>query len=266
MFALALIVAVAAAVRSTWSPCGLSMLSTITPLAERSRGRRYGQTASWFVAGSTLGGLTTGSLAALLAIGWHRLGATATVALLVGAVSAVGALLVDAGWPRSSIPHHRRQVNEQWLEQFRSWVYGSGFGWQIGTGLATYIMTAGVYLWIVLAALTGSPVRALVTGAVFGGVRGLAILLTAGVAAPQQLMTLHSWFEARREQIRRGVVAVEGATVIACLGAASVPLGVTLVVGVLAAVVWWNDRQLSLEPSVPLSAVGSKSRAKEFMQ
>ncbi len=43
------LVAVAAAVRSTWSPCGLSMLSTITPMSEQAkdhsyRGRRVG---SW---------------------------------------------------------------------------------------------------------------------------------------------------------------------------------------------------------------------------
>ena len=31
----AALVAVVAALRSLWSPCGLSMLSTITPLAER---------------------------------------------------------------------------------------------------------------------------------------------------------------------------------------------------------------------------------------
>ena len=45
-------VAVAAAARSTWSPCGLSMLSSITPLAERSRGHRFGVTATWFVLGA----------------------------------------------------------------------------------------------------------------------------------------------------------------------------------------------------------------------
>ena len=39
---LAIATACGAAVRSTWSPCGLSMLSTITPLTERARGHRYG--------------------------------------------------------------------------------------------------------------------------------------------------------------------------------------------------------------------------------
>ena len=43
------VVAVAAAVRSTWSPCGLSMLSTITPFGERAKGHSYRATAAWFV-------------------------------------------------------------------------------------------------------------------------------------------------------------------------------------------------------------------------
>src|SRR5262245_28638289 len=49
---LGVVVAVAAAVRSTWSPCGLSMLSSITPFGERSRGHRYSVTAAWFVVGA----------------------------------------------------------------------------------------------------------------------------------------------------------------------------------------------------------------------
>jgi hypothetical protein len=49
-----LVVAVAAAIRSTWSPCGLSMLSTITPIAERGRNHRYYSTATWFVLGAVL--------------------------------------------------------------------------------------------------------------------------------------------------------------------------------------------------------------------
>ena len=33
------------------------------------------------------------------------------------------------------LPVHHRQVNERWLDQFRPWVYGAGFGWQIGDGV-----------------------------------------------------------------------------------------------------------------------------------
>ena len=54
--AVASLVALAAAVRSTWSPCGLSMLSTITPLSEQAKGHSYRSTAAWFVLGATVGG------------------------------------------------------------------------------------------------------------------------------------------------------------------------------------------------------------------
>ena len=58
---LASVVAVAAAIRSTWSPCGLSMLSTITPLAERGRSHRYASTAAWFVVGAVARRATLGA-------------------------------------------------------------------------------------------------------------------------------------------------------------------------------------------------------------
>ena len=63
----AAVTVVVAAVRSTWSPCGWSMLSTITPLTERGRGHRFGATASWFVGGAVLGGALCYAVSAILA-------------------------------------------------------------------------------------------------------------------------------------------------------------------------------------------------------
>ena len=57
----AALLAVAVTVRSTWSPCGLSMLSTVTPLAERGRGPPLRATAAWFVVGAIAGGATLGA-------------------------------------------------------------------------------------------------------------------------------------------------------------------------------------------------------------
>ena len=152
--ALAAVVAVAAAARSTWSPCGLSMLSTITPMAERSRGRRWGLTAAWFILGATLGGATLGALAVACASVVGLLDLPARAVLGTAAVLALVTAGMDLGIG-TRMPHHRRQVDELWLDQFRSWVYGIGFGFQIGTGLMTYIMTAAVYLTVMMAALTG---------------------------------------------------------------------------------------------------------------
>ena len=172
---LAIVTAAAAAVRSTWSPCGLSMLSTVTPLAEAGRGRRWSVTARWFVAGAVLGGLTLGALMAGLAALVGALGLSTPAALGVAAVAALVSAASDLDPFGLHLPFHGRQVNERWLDQYRAWVYGGGFGWQIGVGLATYIMTAGIYLMILLAALTGDPLVALAIGAGFGLVRGLAI-------------------------------------------------------------------------------------------
>jgi hypothetical protein len=68
VLALGVVVAVAAAVRSTWSPCGQSMLSQLTPVGEASRGYRYRTTAIWFVIGAVVGGATLGAVMAALAV------------------------------------------------------------------------------------------------------------------------------------------------------------------------------------------------------
>ena len=100
---LAAVVAVAAAVRSTWSPCGLSVLSSITPFGESSRAHRYGVTAGWFVAGAVAGGATLGAVAAGLAagvstldLGRHPAWVAGALAALVGAAAAVDAGLFGA--------------------------------------------------------------------------------------------------------------------------------------------------------------------------
>ena len=50
-----LVLAVVAAVRGLWSPCGLSMISTITPMSERGRGHRFWVTACWYTSGALPG-------------------------------------------------------------------------------------------------------------------------------------------------------------------------------------------------------------------
>jgi MFS family permease len=223
LIALAATTAVAAAVRSTWSPCGLSMLSTITPMAERSRGRRWGLTAAWFLLGALVGGATLGALAAVGAAGVALLQPSVTAALLVAAVVALAAAAADLGLG-TRLPHHRRQVDEVWLDQYRSWVYGVGFGWQIGTGLATYIMTAGVYLTVVLGALSGRPGVAFGIGVLFGVVRGLAIFLGARLTDPQRLRSFHQRFDTAGPVVRQVVIGVILVVAVVAAGGAGGPV------------------------------------------
>lgn len=184
------------------------MLSTVTPLAEAGRGHRYRWTASWYFGGALLGGATTGAVAAAASIVVRSMGLSATTVASIAAVAAVSAAALDGRWLGPPLPHHRRQVNEDWLGRYRAWVYGAGFGWQIGTGVATYIMTAGVYLVVVLAALTADPLLALLLCVAFGGFRGSMVLVGATVTTTERLRVAHERIETWREPVRRILVAV----------------------------------------------------------
>lgn len=219
VFTLGLVVAVAAAARSTWSPCGLSMLSTITPVTERGRGRRYATTVPWYLLGALLGGATLGAAAALVAMAVGAVGLGSTAALAVIGLFAMVSIGSDLGIKGLHLPRHKRQVDRFWLDDYRSWVYGTGFGWQIGVGLATYIVTTGVYLTVLTAVATGSPVQALTIGVLFGSVRGLAIFLGAGATTLDRLHALHRAMTRFEPWSRVAMFAVQAIVAAIALGA-----------------------------------------------
>jgi len=234
---MALVVAFAAAARSTWSPCGLSMLTSINPLAERGRGHRYGVTAAWFLLGALAGGATLGVAAAIAALLVAGLGLSTETSMAAAAMAAALAALGDAGALGVHFPILRRQVNERWLDELRGWLYGVGFGWQIGVGFATYVMTAAVLLSVVMAALSGSALFALLLGLLFGLLRGSAVLLSSRATSPGALRDLLRRLDGIDELTRRIVLLVElsvaviaGAVVAPWLGVA---LGAVGSVGVL---------------------------------
>ncbi len=188
----ALPVAVVAAIRGVWSPCGLSMLSSITPMTEAGRDNRFRTTAAWFVVGGVIGGVTLGAVAAGGAALIAATGATLTTRLVIGALIAVATAAVDLGVFGIELPIFKRQVNDAWLRTYRGWVYGAGFGWQIGVGVATYIMTAGILLMVALAVLTASPLAALAIGTTFGLVRGSAVFIGRSATTPTKLAEVHA--------------------------------------------------------------------------
>ncbi len=107
------------------------------------------------------------------------------LAAIAGAIA--GAALLD----RRGTPTVRRQVDERWLGVYRGWVYGFGFGVQLGMAVVTIVPSALVYAAIAGAASTGSPAAGAVVGAAFGTARGLGILLGARVRTPQDLAGVH---------------------------------------------------------------------------
>lgn len=265
LIALGVVTALAAAAYSTWSPCGQSMLSQITPLGERSREHSFRFTAAWFVGGAIVGGAMVGGVVALLAAVASATDLTATAALGIVAVLAGLAAASDAHTFGVGPPFLRRQVNEEWLVQYRSWLYGFGFGWQIGTGVTTYIMTTAVLLTFAIAALTASPLAAFVICMVFATTRGLAVLLAVRITTPAALASFHRRFDALGPSVRRAVIVVEVLVAAIAAGAAWRPVAglVVLVAAGLVALVALArfghavvpQRSLSV-PKTPGSAAG----------
>lgn len=207
----ALVTAVAAAARGMWSPCGLSMLSSLNPVSERTRGNRFWVTVGWYVAGASAGGAALGAGCAVAAAGYARMHLSSTWTWSLALAGAVVAVLSDSALTPRSLPIHPRQVDERWLARYRRWIYAGGYGVQIGSGFATYIMTAAVYLTALLAVLTARPAPAFAIGLTFGVVRGLGILVTAGVRTPDQLRRLIGGIDARDRLSLRIAAAVAAA-------------------------------------------------------
>ena len=222
--ALGALVAAASAVRGIWSPCGLSMLSSITPMTEAGRGYRFASTARWFLVGGIAGGLSLGALAAGGAALLSVADLTTSVRWGLGAVLAAATASIDLGVFGIELPIFKRQVNDAWLRRYRSWVYGAGFGWQIGFGVATYIMTAGVFLTIGLAVLGATPMVAIAIGLVFGMVRGSAVYLGRNATTPAALGAVHERLDAWGPAARVAALAAQLVAATALAGAAWGPV------------------------------------------
>ncbi|MFP5578659.1 MAG: hypothetical protein ACLGIZ_10535 [Acidimicrobiia bacterium] len=175
------------------------MLSSIHPLGERAKGNRFGVTAGAFLVGAVVGGATTGALVGLLSIPVDALVPTTVATALIVVVAGGAAICERTGRPLPSVP---RQVDEDWLNQYRGWVYGVGFGFQLGAGVLTYITAAATYVSLAAALLSGHPVAALAIMTTFGLVRGLTLLPARSIASPQRLVEfhrrLHRWSPAVR--------------------------------------------------------------------
>src|SRR5688572_22456308 len=167
------------------------MLSSITPLGERGRGRRWEVTAAWYVAGSLLGGTALGGLLGL--VGEVLPPPTTATAVVLALLCLVGAAL-DARLFGTRLPTIRRQVNEDWLDTYRGWVIGFGFGVQLGLGVTTIVTTSTVYLTLAAALLSGAWQAGALVGAVFGLVRALPLLATRPLVTPAALASLHRRF------------------------------------------------------------------------
>jgi hypothetical protein len=194
------------------------MLASISPLGERARSSRWGVTVTAYVLGSVLGGAAVGVVAAalgsLLPSSWRG---SATAGLLV-ATLLLGGLLLDERAGGLHLPTCRRQVDEAWLGRYRGWVYGAGFGLQLGLGVVTTVASATVYATVLLCALSGSPPLGLALGTLFGLVRALPVL---GLAGAHDRAALHRVFHhverwaPRVDRLARATLATGAAALVA---------------------------------------------------
>ena len=162
------------------------MLASINPLVERGRRSRYWITATAYVVGSVAGGAVTGLVAGSLGALVAAVVPVGTT-VVAGSIAVLGTVALAFEVTRRRVPSIHRQVDEAWLEVYRGWVYGLGFGFQLGLGLSTIVTTAALYLCVAIAFLSGSVGAGLVIGLAFGLVRALPLLTVARVRDPDAL-------------------------------------------------------------------------------
>jgi hypothetical protein len=188
------------------------MLASITPLGERSRRQQWAITVAALIVGSAAAGAAVG--AALAATGrLLPLGASSRLVLLLG-IAAV-AVVLELRPFGVRLPTHRRQVDESWLLRYRGWVYGIGFGGQLGVGVWTIVATSAVYVAFVAELLARDVAAGLAIGATFGLLRGATVLSTVRVDSPQSLLGFHRRFHRAEHAAAIAAVAAQLALIVA---------------------------------------------------
>lgn len=156
--------------------------------------------------------------AVLGTLGWGLFGwIPAGVRLLLLSAVLVAGVVAERGWLGSGLPTTRRQVNEQWMHAYRGWVYGIGYGLQLGAGVATVVTSAAVYATLASELLVGNVPVAIAIGAVFGGIRGLSLLPGVTIAAPAQLVRLDGFFATTAAPAAAFSRAAQGLLAAVCL-------------------------------------------------
>jgi hypothetical protein len=190
------------------------MLASITPLGERGRRAAWGVTVTAFVIGATAAGAGAGAVVG--AAGGLALPATVGVGPRLTALAVIVLVAIALDLRPGPAPGPRRQVNERWLDQYRGWVYGLGFGAQLGLGVTTVVSSAATYVAVAAAFLNAHAGRGALILGCFGAVRGLTPLAAARVRRPDELIAAH----ARLTRWRRPVELAGIAALAAILGAA----------------------------------------------
>ena len=178
------------------------MLTSITPLGERGRGNRWRTTSAWLIFGHVVGGSALGLLLAgvgaiLVLLGLELAPPTSTA---IVSVVVLGSAVFDLTGRR--IPG-RRQVDERWLTKYRGWVYGLGFGVQLGFGFVTVANTA-LFVAVCVAGALLSATNSLLLGVVYGATRGLVASVNGRIRDTASLRRMHRLLDGLERPVRWG--------------------------------------------------------------
>ena len=182
------------------------MLASINPLGERARNQHYVVTVTAYVAASTLAGAALGAVLGFIGSPL----AAPPLALVIVAVVAIAGSLFDARAFGLRVPGPKRQVDENWLVTYRGWVYGAGFGMQLGAAFLTIVTASATWVVFACALFAGSAPAGAAIGATFGLVRALPILTAARVGDPSTLRALMRRLERLRPRVAVATTAAQG--------------------------------------------------------
>jgi hypothetical protein len=185
------------------------MLASINPLGERARRQHYWVTVGAYVVASTVAGAALGALLGFAGAPLPRLAVA-----IVGVVALAGLIAERMG---ARVPGPGRQVNENWLASYRGWVYGAGFGAQLGLAFVTIVTVSATWIAFACALLAGSFAGGALVGAVFGAVRALPILSGARVRDPESLRALVRRLDRMRPRVATVTSAAQGLSAIGLL-------------------------------------------------
>ena len=196
------------------------MLTSITPLGERGRGNRWRTTSAWLIFGHVVGGAALGLAlagAGALAV-FLRLDPAPPVSAAIVSAAVLGCAAFDLSGRR--IPG-RRQVDERWLGRYRGWVYGLGFGVQLGFGFVTVVNTALLVAVCVAGVLLGAT-EAMLVGVVYGAARGLSATVTGRIRDTASLRRMHRRLDRLERPVRWGTAVALAALALATMAVGSI--------------------------------------------
>jgi hypothetical protein len=157
-------------IAGTWSPCGLSMIETIS-----GPRRHVGLCCTTFALGALAGGTASfGTLGVLGSLaGAHG--------LVLVAVLGVAAAIADVRG-RPIVPQIRRQVPEHWRRVLPLPLATLLYGILLGLGFTTFVYAVALWALAGIAFVVASPQTGALVGLAFGAGRALPICLLSPIA------------------------------------------------------------------------------------